>query len=491
MVVAATISLHRVRAFTVLVRSDAFAQELCRTLAAWGILFAVGIWMVVCQQWSDMRWLRQMQHLGATAAPWPAYALLEDVVLEHLPVLERAWISDKLVGTSVLACIAGCCAMSAGWRERLMMVRRIGWMVAVLYFLRSITISVTTVPPSTGSCAISTPQSAWHVILATPQILAGTIGQCTDKIFSGHTAILTISFLFLRRYATHWAVVAYGAVHMALGILSVLLARYHYTVDVVVGLLMTLFVHHLYYSALEIAVRRRKTLHEHAFHARQQRQHQHRRDSGSYHQFFVELPQSPEDDPDSYKLAMCEAGSALGVGHSGAIAHRSASMPSSSHPGRSIVRKREPSSATALSETSSSSSHGRHGGVGGAAAGGASSPLSPLSQPPPVSHGMCLNEPGAPDPGVLPHIAATAPPDPQQLHFLDSDESTHEESIEMQPLHRGSQDMLMLCGSVGANGCRCHRQEEHHLGLMGVNRPSGSMLPEIVAWMDGLDLRCK
>ncbi|KAJ2401289.1 hypothetical protein GGI23_001501 [Coemansia sp. RSA 2559] len=488
MVVAATIPLYRARAFIVLVRSDAFAQELCRTLAAWGILFAVGIWMVVCQQWSDMRWLRQMQHLGATAAPWPAYALLEDVVLDHLPVLERAWIADKLVGTSVLVCIGGCCAMSAGWRERLMMVRRIGWMVAVLYFLRSITISVTTVPPSIGSCAISAPQSAWHVILATPQILAGTIGQCTDKIFSGHTAILTISFLFLRRYATHWAVVAYSAAHMALGILSVLLARYHYTVDVVVGLLMTLFVHHLYYSALEIAVRRRKLRAERAFHAQQQcqRRRQHRRDSGSYHQFVVELPQPPEDDPaDSYKLAMCGADSAPSAGHSGAMAHRSVSMPSGSHPGRSIVRKREASSATALSEASAS-----HGGAAGAAAGGPSSPLSPPPQPP-VSHGVCPNGLGAPDSVAPPRTAAATPPDLQLLHFLDSDGSTHEETIEMQPLHRGTQDsMLMLCGSVGANACRCHRQEEHHLGLMGVNRPSGSMLPEIVAWMDGLDLRC-
>ncbi|KAJ1797348.1 hypothetical protein LPJ59_003199 [Coemansia sp. RSA 2399] len=487
MVVAATISFQRIRALVALVRSDAFTQELRRTLAAWGILFAVGIWMVICQQWSDMRWLRQMQHLGATAAPWPTYALLEDVVLEHLPVLERAWISDKLVGTSVFVCIVGCCVMSAGWRERLMMVRRIGWMVAVLYLLRSITISVTTVPPSIGSCTISTPQSTWHVILATPQILAGTIGQCTDKIFSGHTAILTISFLFLRRYATHWVVVAYSAVHMGLGILSVLLARYHYTVDVVIGLLMTLFVHHLYYSALEIAVRRRKMLYEHAFHIQQQQyQHQHRRDSGSYHPPFVGLPQSL-DDPDPYKLTICEADSALSIEHSGAMTHRSVSLPSNSHSGRNIVRKRETSSATALSENSSS--HGWHGG-GGAATGGNSSPSSPLPQPPPVSHGMCLNEPGAADSFVLPHIAATTPSD-LQLQFLDSDESTHEETIEMQPLHRGNQDMFILCDSVAANGCRCHRQEERHLGLIGVNRPSGSMLPEIVAWMDGLDLRYK
>ncbi|PIA18237.1 hypothetical protein COEREDRAFT_39339, partial [Coemansia reversa NRRL 1564] len=160
--------------------------------------------------------------------------MLDDQLLEHLPMLEQAWISDKLVGSSVIVCIVGCSVLARGWRQRLMLIRRIAWMVAVLYFLRSVTISVTTVPPSIDSCVIAKPQSTWQVIKATPDILAGTIGQCTDKIFSGHTAILTISFLFWRRYATHWAFVAYSAVHVTLGIVTVLMARYHYTVDVVI-----------------------------------------------------------------------------------------------------------------------------------------------------------------------------------------------------------------------------------------------------------------
>ncbi|KAJ1664582.1 hypothetical protein EV178_003998 [Coemansia sp. RSA 1646] len=488
MVVASTISFHRARALVELARSPIFTRELCRTLTAWGILFIIGIWMVICQQWSDMRWFRQMQHLGATTTPWPSYALLEDVVLEHLPVLERAWISDKLVGTSVFVCIIGCCVMSPGWRERLMMVRRIGWMVAVLYFLRSITISVTTVPPSIGSCVILTPQSTWHVILATPQILAGSIGQCTDKIFSGHTAILTISFLFLRRYATHWVVVAYSAVHTGLGILSVLLARYHYTVDVVIGLLMTLFVHHFYYSALEVAVRQRTMLYEHALLVQQQQYPQQqqlglgRRDSGSHPHHFDEQQHSP-DDSDSYKLTIFETDSAVGIENADPRAHRSVSLPLNSYSQvihGSIVRKREISSATALSEASN---HGRHG-----AADGSSSPLSPLHVP--LSHGTGLSDLGTADSLItLPHISSTPPPDLHQLQFLDSDDGTHEDVIEMQPLHRGNQDLPTMHNDV-AGGCHCHRQE-NHLQILGVNRSSGSILPKIVAWMDGLDLRYK
>ncbi|KAI8319286.1 hypothetical protein GQ54DRAFT_251071, partial [Martensiomyces pterosporus] len=247
-------------------------RELTRTLLAWAALFAVGIWMVVCQQWSDMRWLRRFHesekllHQDTTkhpskprlSTPWPAYSMLEDQILDHLPVMERAWISDKLVGSSVIICMVGGCILARGWRQRLMLLRRIAWMVTALYFLRSITISVTTVPPSIGTCEIAVPQSTWEVILATPDILAGKIGQCTDKIFSGHTAILMISFLFWLRYATHWAIIAYSAVHTFVGVLTVLLARYHYTVDVVLGAVLTYLVHRVYYSALELAIARRR-----------------------------------------------------------------------------------------------------------------------------------------------------------------------------------------------------------------------------------------
>ncbi|KAJ2449288.1 hypothetical protein EV183_004975 [Coemansia sp. RSA 2336] len=254
--VAAALARH-IRGLAELGRSQAFRREIGRMLVAWGVLFVVGIWMVVCQQWSDTRWLRrwqeQTQQTAATQG-WPASALLQDQVLEHLPVLERAWISDKLVGTSVLGSMLGCSLLAGGWRQRVMLIRRLGWMVAVLYLLRSLTISVTTMPPSSAACAIAAqPQSTWQVILATPDILAGSVGQCTDKIFSGHTAILTISFLFWRRYATHWAFVAYSAVHTAAGILSVLLARYHYSIDVLVGLVFTVMVHHFYYALLASA----------------------------------------------------------------------------------------------------------------------------------------------------------------------------------------------------------------------------------------------
>ncbi|KAJ2780642.1 hypothetical protein H4R18_003346 [Coemansia javaensis] len=229
--------------------SQTFVRELARLLAAWATLLVVGVWMVLCQQWSDMRWAGQ----GRARGP----ALLRDIVLERLPVLEQTWVADRMVGAAVIGCLVGCSWAARGWRERMMVIRRMGWMVAVLYLARSLTISVTTVPPSAASCKITVPKSAWDVVKAMPDILSGAIGQCTDKVFSGHTAIFATALLFWRRYAPHWGFVAASAVHTLAGVLAVLMARYHYTIDVLVGLVMACSVHHVYYAALARAVQAR------------------------------------------------------------------------------------------------------------------------------------------------------------------------------------------------------------------------------------------
>ncbi|KAJ2378706.1 hypothetical protein IW150_000627, partial [Coemansia sp. RSA 2607] len=249
---------RRLRATRATLGTRAFRLELQRTLAAWGALFCVGIWMVVCQQWSDTRWLRHVEHTQPAAPPWPPVLLLHDQLLDVLPPLRQAWVADRLVGSAAVISILGCATMARGWRQSMLVVRRIAWMVAALYLLRSLTLSATTLPPSSAQCSIPrSAKSTWQVIKATPQILAGSEGQCTDKVFSGHTAILLITFLFWHRYATHRALVAYAAVHCTAGIVAVLMARYHYSVDVLLALVLTYFVHQAYYCALERAVRRR------------------------------------------------------------------------------------------------------------------------------------------------------------------------------------------------------------------------------------------
>ncbi|KAJ1722405.1 hypothetical protein LPJ53_003164 [Coemansia erecta] len=404
---------RRLRAARDTARSPVFLRELLRTALAWLVLFIVGIWMVVCQQWSDMRWIRRLQQTNlypGADTPWPTPLLLQDQLLEALPLLTRAWISDKLVGSSVIVCILGCTWMARGWQQRMMVVRRIAWMVAILYFLRSLTLSATTLPPSSPLCAIPVvPKSTWEVIKATPDILAGTIGQCTDKIFSGHTSILFISLLFWLRYARHWAFVAYSVVHCSVGVLTVLMARYHYTVDVLLGLLLTYFVHQAYYCALERAVRGKVRSPWGGLGGAQ----------GEYSMdvFRGSVGREEEEGGDGWD----ERDSAFGV--SGRATPLEAVDPPF------VVRKRENTASAAMSEAEE------------AAAGGE------------VRH--C------------------------------------EISVDEGAAKRSSEDRLfspahMEFSDFGPRLSTNSRVDE----MLGINRPFGTLLPRIVAWMDGLDLRC-
>ncbi|KAJ1801939.1 hypothetical protein LPJ75_006344, partial [Coemansia sp. RSA 2598] len=129
--------------------------------------------------------------------------------------------------------------MARGWRARLVFLRRIAWIVATLYFLRSITISVTTIPPPIVDCKPVIATDAEGMARVVWGMISGQSKECTDMVFSGHTVILSASFLFWTRYARHWGFVVYSAVHAVAGVASVLLVRYHYTLDVSLALILT------------------------------------------------------------------------------------------------------------------------------------------------------------------------------------------------------------------------------------------------------------
>ncbi|KAI7832154.1 hypothetical protein BX661DRAFT_179901 [Kickxella alabastrina] len=519
----ATVLFRRLRSFLDLIQSPAFFKELMRTLLAWGVLFIVGIWMVICQQWSDMRWVRRIQQIqqqqseysplaGSTSSssasdsaatpspPWPAHLMIQDQFLEMLPLLKQAWISDKLVGSSVIICIIGCSVLATGWRQRLTLIRRIAWMVAILYFIRSITISVTTLPPSINTCEITVPQSMWQVIKATPDILAGNIGQCTDKIFSGHTAILVISTLFWLRYATHWAFIAYSVVHTFIGIMSVLTTRYHYTVDVVLGFLLTYFVHHVYYTALDQAIRQRDMVRGQALAWAKFRPSQHRAedadegvDTGggldchdNYKMTVFVRNASANATQDAENASWRDYDSAVGIDISGR------NTPMAQHNTQRnglcqtvdiideslfVVRKRETSSATALSEAGETSSAIDHMV--------ARTPVSQHSSSP----RCCASNQGS----------STAISPQHEIFIADSAYDVNQASSGGQRgsddralfLPRGNHDhtddglyRMPMLQQMQANSTSPHR-----LDVMGINRSFGSVLPAVVAWMDGLDIR--
>ena len=68
------------------------------------------------------------------------------------------------------------------------------------------------------------------------------IDGCYDKIFSGHTATIFLAYLFIRE--NNMLPVGLIEVMVILTLQGLIMSRYHYTVDVVLALIITYLLHH-------------------------------------------------------------------------------------------------------------------------------------------------------------------------------------------------------------------------------------------------------
>ncbi|XP_019644566.1 PREDICTED: phosphatidylcholine:ceramide cholinephosphotransferase 1-like [Branchiostoma belcheri] len=80
--------------------------------------------------------------------------------------------------------------------------------------------------------------------------ITGSHHLCGDYLFSGHTVILTILYLFIREYSPrgwfilHWCTWLVSCI----GIFCILLAHDHYTIDVVVAYYITTRLFWIYHT---------------------------------------------------------------------------------------------------------------------------------------------------------------------------------------------------------------------------------------------------
>jgi len=76
---------------------------------------------------------------------------------------------------------------------------------------------------------------------ATPKFSRYLRGQCYDKVFSGHTSfVLLATLIFFREGILGWT--GFLGINIA-NITSIILTRSHYTVDIVLAILITLLVY--------------------------------------------------------------------------------------------------------------------------------------------------------------------------------------------------------------------------------------------------------
>lgn len=135
-------------------------------------------------------------------------------------------------------------------KHRSIIGRRFFFIVGTLYLYRCITMYITTLPVP-GMHFKCSPKllGNWEaqmrrimkMIAGGGLSITGSHTMCGDYLYSGHTVMLTLTFLFIKEYSPrrfwwyHWFCLALSAI----GIFCILLAHDHYTVDVVVAYFIT------------------------------------------------------------------------------------------------------------------------------------------------------------------------------------------------------------------------------------------------------------
>lgn len=147
-----------------------------------GVIYfvVVCIAMAFCNQFSDHRWVTTNYR----------NILLQDRGFDILPAMKDITPANVFVMTSVVFTLIGMALICPNWTARIIVLRRVLWVVGTLSVYRALTLSVTTMPTPKKDCDPAIEKGFGAMFLIALQMIPGTRQACTDDIFSGHTVFM-------------------------------------------------------------------------------------------------------------------------------------------------------------------------------------------------------------------------------------------------------------------------------------------------------------
>ncbi|KAK3923766.1 Phosphatidylcholine:ceramide cholinephosphotransferase 1 [Frankliniella fusca] len=189
------------------------------------------------------------------------YGPLPDIFFEFLPQVDWALdVSEIIIMVSSNVTFL----IMLFHKHRFIVFRRMFLIVALLYLMRSVTMYVTVLPMSSTTyyCSpkanVTTPwlltTRVWQLMSGFGLSINGKHTYCGDFIFSGHTVFLTICYLFINEYSPDspkrifqllsWI----SCISSSIAVFFVLLARGHYTIDVIIAYFVTTRTFWIYHT---------------------------------------------------------------------------------------------------------------------------------------------------------------------------------------------------------------------------------------------------
>ena len=177
---------------------------------------------------------------------------LHDEILDNLPDVNIKLLGMSL-GDIILNCFIGVSVIyllthPVAKKDRTLLLRRTVALVGSAYFLRIFTILFTRLPSAIKDCKVEDFQGLSYL-----QRMFNISDSCSDMIYSGHTCMtLVLLWGWLFNSAPHIVAKIYACLHAFTAILFFLLNRFHYSVDITLGIYITFFLTTIYAFSLRI-----------------------------------------------------------------------------------------------------------------------------------------------------------------------------------------------------------------------------------------------
>uniref|UniRef100_A0A182J3Y2 Sphingomyelin synthase-like domain-containing protein n=1 Tax=Anopheles atroparvus TaxID=41427 RepID=A0A182J3Y2_ANOAO len=172
------------------------------------------------------------------------YGPLPDAFLDRVQPQDWALDVSEIL---IMVVVNSCVVLITFHKHRFIVMRRVFLLLSVLYLMRSMTMYVTVLPVSSRTyyCSPKSNASSAGVIVKRAFQLISGMGlsingkqiYCGDYIYSGHTVTLVLGYLVISEYSPkrfwpiHWI---YWTASLT-GVVMVLVAHGHYTVDVLIA----------------------------------------------------------------------------------------------------------------------------------------------------------------------------------------------------------------------------------------------------------------
>lgn len=202
-------------------------------------------------------WFCTVGSLSVVHDRYPRSKPLPDVVHSLIPYIGWALAASEYI---IIFGVAFCFILVVLHKYRWIILRRLCFIVGLLYLGRSITMLVTALPPPDDNYKCDPPANVTNAMLYVNRVfkmlsgggltIGGSYTLCGDYIYSGHTCILVMCYLVTREYAPRrlFFLSAVIWVLSLAGIVMVAISRGHYTIDIVLAYYITTRVFWTYHT---------------------------------------------------------------------------------------------------------------------------------------------------------------------------------------------------------------------------------------------------